>query len=247
MEGFNIESIKKEIDERRSKQQITEQTTGTGRMGAPRDSKKFLVDLLNSVNNNGAPTPAVQALRQVTEITDQRLGVPTTAGKTPQPGLTQPTYNNTPVQNYTHQPQQMINEGGERTDSYFDQQMQRGYDMLRNRAGGQTPQPNAGLSQVLTEYNNAPFVGTPQNGNMGVNAGALNEHIARTMNEMTNSSNFVNLVSEAYKNMINEMYTKEKIETALVEIIQSDTFKKIMKKNIVDTLLEIQNRNKPKV
>ncbi len=250
MEGFNLDAVKKEIDERRSGQLVNEQTTGTGRMGAPRDSKKFLVDLLTSVNNNGVPTPAVQALRQVTEITDQRLGVPTTAGK--EAPIVQPNQQGYPQQQYAQQPmnenlmpQQQMPVGDGRGDVFFEQQMQKGMELLRQR-GVQNQQPQqlgAALSQSLNEYANAPFMGQPAQGSV-VNAGALNEHITKTMNEMTSNPNFGRLVESAYKNMINEMYAKEKIETALVEIVQSDTFKKIMKKTIVDTLLEIQNRNK---
>jgi hypothetical protein len=118
----------------------------------------------------------------------------------------------------------------------------------KSNPNANTPQQGAGLSQTLAEYANAPFVGTgmqqPLNEGGGFNANNLNEHITRTMNEVMGGSNFTKIVAEAYKNMINEMYTKEKVETVLVEIVQSDVFKKIMKKQIVDTLIEIQNRKK---
>lgn len=238
---FSLDSIKKEIESRRAENLVMEQETGTGRMGAPRDSKKFLADLLNSVNSGGAPTPAVQALRTVTEVTDQRLGVPTTVGR---PSPTPVQGYNPPPQQYQPQPQ-IMNEGmgQDRGEAYFEQQLQRGYDMLRSRGGNQQPiNPNAGLSAALNEYAASPFVGANQNG--GINANALNEHITKSMGEIMGGSNFTKIVEGAYKNMINEMYTKEKIETALVDILQGETFKKIMKKLIVDTLIEIQNRNK---
>lgn len=245
MPEFNLDSIKQEIEARRSEQMLTEQQTGTGRMGAPRESKKFLVDLLQSVNQGGAPTAAVQALRTVTEQSDAIYGVPTTIGR-PSPSMPQTQYQPQPQQ-YNQQPYQQpqqLNEnfmGGNTTgdrgaDSYFEQQMQQGMELLRVRAQkNQQGQPQAGLGQALNEYNNAPMM--PQ---QGFNPNMLNEHIA-------NSANFQKLVEGAYKNMINEMFAKEKIENALVEIVQSETFKKIMKKTIVDTLLEIQNRNKKSV
>jgi hypothetical protein len=246
MPEFNLDVIKKEIEERKATQIVTEQSTGTGRMGAARDSKKFLIGLLQSVNQ-GAPTPEVQALRTVTEMSDAKYGVPTTVGR-PAPQV-QP-YAPTPQQQ-SYQPQALNENFGvppqdlRGDESYFDQQMQRGMELLRQRSN-QNANPNVGLSQALNEYSTAPFVNQPTQGG-AINAGALNEHINKTLNEMTNNSNFIRLVEAAYKNMINEMYAKEKIETALVEIVQSDTFKKLMKKTIVDTLIEIQNRNKSKV
>lgn len=242
MPEFNLESIKQEIESRRSTHLVTEQETGTGRMGASRDSKKFLIGLLNSVNS-GVVTPELKALRTVTEMSDVKYGVPTTAGK-PAPQVQQTQYTQ-PQQNVQYQPQVLNEHGGAEIradDTYFEQQMQRGMDLLRMRSGQNQAPNNAGLSQALNEYATAPFLNQPSTG--GINAGALNEHINRSLNEMTNNANFVRLVEAAYKNMINEMFAKEKIETALVEIVQGDTFKKIMKKTIVDTLLEIQNRNK---
>lgn len=240
MEGFNLENIKKEIEARKTESIVKGQAMGV----APKNGKKFLVDLLTSVNH-GTPTPAVQALRTLSESTEQRFGLVTHAGKeiVNKGGAVQ-TY--TPPINNTQQP--IMNDNGDRGESFFDQQMAKATDMLKYKTNPQ-PTPNAGLSQTLSEYANAPYVGTGQQPmnesyNGGVNANMLNEHITRTMSEVMGGSNFTKLVEGAYKNMINEMYTREKVEQVLVEIIQGDTFKKILKKQIVDTLIEIQNRKK---
>lgn len=233
---FNLDNIKQEIEARKAENSIKEQTAG--RVGqSPQAKKKFLVDLLTSVNS-GAPTPAVAALRNLNETTEQIYGG---VGK---PGVTYVA----PINSVQPQPIQTINEmnrnGVERGDAYFEQQMELAQEKLRNRAGAPQLTPNAGLSQTLTEYANAPYIGQNQPIGSGINANALNEHVTRTMNEVMGSSNFTKIVGEAYKNMINEMYTKEKVESVLVEIVQSDTFRKIVKKQIVETLIEIQNRKK---
>jgi len=245
---FNLEKIKEEIEARKSESRLTEEVNGTGRMGAPRDSKKFLVELLTSVQNNGVPTPAVQALRAVTEVTDQRLGVPVSAGgkvvQQNQQVYTAPAagYNQQPMNEvYQPQPQQL----GERDDSYFDRQMQMAVEKLRTNGRPAPQNPNAGLTQTLADFANTQFAGAPSSQvNNNLNPSMLNEQVNRSMNEIMGSSQFTKIVGEAYKNMINEMYTKEKVESILVEIIQGDTFKKILKKQIVDTLIEIQNRKK---
>lgn len=235
---FNLETIKQEIESRRSSNMVNEQTTVNGR-GA-KGGQKFLLDILNSVNNNGAPTQAVQVLRQVTEVTDQKYG---NVGKSTGQQYVPPTNHPSQIQQEQFPP---ISSGVERDDNYFEQQMQRNFDTLRQRSATPTvQQPAAGLSQILNEYAGAPYIGAANTvNNGGINANALNEHINKTMSDVMGGSNFTKIVEGAYKNMINEMYTKEKIETALVEIIQGDTFKKIMKKIVVDTLIEIQNRNK---
>lgn len=244
MEGFNLENIKKEIDARKSQNAVNEQAAG--KVGqSPQAKKKFLVDLLTSVNN-GTPTSAVYALNHINEATESKHGLATHGGKSivNKGGVVNtyvpPTPMNETHQNINVQPQV------ERGESYFDQQMRIGQERLLNNAGQPVATPNAGLSQALNEYANAPYVG--QNQQMmtgaGINANMLNEHVIKTMNEVMGGSNFTKIVAEAYKNMINEMYTKEKIEAALVEAFQGETFKKVIKKQIVDTLIEIQNRKK---
>lgn len=231
---FNLETIKQEIESRRSSNIVNEQTTVNSR--GTKGGQKFLLELLNSVNNNGAPTQAVQVLRQVTEVSDQKYGA---VGKS--------TGHYVPPTQVQQEQFPSVNSGVERDENFFEQQLQRNMEMLRHKAASSTiQQPSAGLSQVLNEYAGTPYVGAPINNvsGGGINANALNEHITKTMSEVMGGSNFTKIVEGAYKNMINEMYTKEKIETALVEIIQGDTFKKIMKKIVVDTLIEIQNRNK---
>lgn len=249
---FNLEKIKEEIEARKSETRLNEEVNGTGRMGAPRDSKKFLVELLTSVNNNGVPTPAVQALRSVTEVTDQRLGAPLTvndAYKVMKQGG-QPVQN-TPAQYNQQQPMNEVYQPtpqqlGERDDSYFDRQMQMAVEKLKTN-GRTVPQvPNAGLSQTLADYANTQYVGAPSQVNNNLNPTVLNEQVSKSMNEIMGSSQFTKIVSEAYKNMINEMYAKEKVETILVEIIQSDTFKKIMRKEVLNTLKEVQEYQKKK-
>lgn len=230
---FNLETVKQEIEARKAENSLKEQASGRVSQ-SPQAKKKFLVDLLTSVNN-GTPTPAVAALRNLNETTEQIYG---SVGKGGSAQTYVPPVNT--VQPHALQPINEMNNGMERGDAYFEQQM----DKLRNKSNSPNFTPNAGLSQTLTEYANAPFIGQNQSMGGGINANALNEHVTKTMNEVMGSSNFTKIVAEAYKNMINEMYTKEKVESVLVEIVQSDTFKKIVKKQIVETLIEIQNRKK---
>lgn len=234
---FNLDNIKQEIESRKAENSLKEQAAG--RVGqSPHAKKKFLVDLLTSVNS-GTPTPAVSALRNLNETTEQIYGGVGKAGA--QQTYVPPT--NTGAQ-HAIQPVNEVYRGGERGDEFFEQQMELAKEKLRNKAGTAQLTPNAGLSQTLTEYANAPYIGQNQPIGGGINAGALNEHVTKSMNEVMGSSQFTKIVAEAYKNMINEMYTKEKVESVLVEIVQSDTFKKIMKKQIVETLIDIQNRKK---
>jgi len=241
---FDLDKIKQEIEARKTETVIREQATG--KAGIQKLSKReFLTGLLTSVNQS-VETPAVQALKTLTETTEQRYGAVGKPGVNASQTYVPPTNQVQPINEiYTSHPQSF-----ERGDAFFEKQMAKAAEMLKLKSNSNQQPANAGLSQTLAQYANAPFMGAPANQSLneslggGINASMLNEHINRTMTEVMGGSNFTKLVEGAYKNMINEMYTREKVESVLVEIVQGDTFKKILTKQIVETLKFIQNRIK---
>src|SRR5258706_3478084 len=147
---FNLDNIKQEIEARKAENSLKEQAVG--RVGqSPQAKKKFLVDLLTSVNN-GTPTTAVTALRNLNETTEQIYGG---VGKSGSAATYVPPVNT--AQPHAIQPVNEMN-GGERGDVYFEQQMELAKDKLRNKSNSLQLTPNAGLSQTLTEYANAPYI-----------------------------------------------------------------------------------------
>ncbi len=226
---FNLDSIKKEIEERKSGQVIMEQAFG--KSGVPKtDKKRFLTDLLNSVNHGNVTTPAVAAIRAVSETTEKIHGMPRQGMtyNTPSPATT--SY--TPPTNYG-----VVNEtGGDRGDNYFEQQMQRSQELLKNKSNS-----NAGLSQILNEHG----AGQPQQSYVteqygSVNLNVLNEQIRKTMTEVLGGTSLDKMVESTFKNMITEMYTKEKIENVVNEFVENGKFEKIVR----DVIIDLSNRKK---
>lgn len=226
--SLSLEALKKDIESRKQETLIKEQASGRG--GVPKtDKHTFLRSLLDSVNGSSTNNPAVQAIRAVSESTEAKFGTPEKIRPNQQQ---QPQNYQQPVQQIVQPQQQQFDQRG--GDDYFERQMRLGEERLR-ALNGQTQQPsNAGLSQVLTEYNQAPFIG--QNGNQnygsGLNATMLNEHIRKTMTEVLANSTFDKLVEETFRNVITEMYTKEKIEAVINEFIQNGKFKTIVDERI---------------
>lgn len=228
--SLSLEALKKDIESRKQENIIKEQTSGRG--GVPKtDKHTFLRNLRNSVNGEGVNNPAVEAIRAVSESTEAKFGVPEKVRiNSSQTHTTRvETVQNNHVQQNV-QPQQQF----ERGDDYFDRQMRLGEERLRALNGQPQQQNNGGLSQVLTEYNQAPFIG--QNGNQnygaGLNASMLNEHIRKTMVDVLANSTFDKLVEDTFRNVITEMYTKEKIEAVINEFIQTGKFKTIVDERI---------------
>lgn len=237
--NFDLDNIKKEIEERRNQSIIKEETLGTGGGIRKTDSKRFIVELLNSVNS-GVPTPAVQAIRAVSESTEANHGVPVAVAKShytpPTPAVRQQVNEFTqPVQNT-----QMY----DRRDAFFEEQMAKAKDLVTRKQT--TPNQNTGLSQQLAEYATSQYVGAgatqqplhevQQYG--AINPSLLNEQIRKTMIDVLGGNTFDKLVEETFRNVITEMYTREKIENVINEFIESGKFKKV----VVETILDIQKR-----
>lgn len=221
--SLSLEALKKDIESRKQETIIKEQASGRG--GVPKtDKRTFLISLLNTVNGAGdTNNVAVQAIRAVSESTEAKFGTPEKI----RPNSTHTRIENV-QNNQFQQPQTSQVDRGQ--DDFFEKQMQLGQERLKNlNTQSQTPNNN-GLSQVLTEYNQAPFIG--QNNNQqygsGLNASMLNEHIRKTMTEVLANSTFDKLVEETFRNVITEMYTKEKIESVINEYIQTGKFTKLI-------------------
>lgn len=240
---FNLEELKKDIEARKSENLVREQAFGRGNGILKGDKKRFLVDLVNSVNQ-GADTPAVQTVRAISETTEKLHGMPR-KGMTYNAPTQQTNAYIPPVPN---QNLGVVNEGGfERGDSYFEQQQQRAQELLKLRLGnGAIQNPNAGLSQQLNEYAQTPYIGNNQpqymNEQLGgnINANVLNEHIRKTMTEVLAGSTFDKIVEDTFRNVITEMYTKEKIENVVNEFINEGKFAKVVR----DVIVDLQNRKK---
>jgi len=237
--NFNLDNIKKEIEERRNQSIIKEETLGTGSGIRKSDSKRFIVELLNSVNS-GVPTPAVQAIRAVSESTEANHGVPVAVAKSHYNPPTQ-SASRQAVNEYTQpvQQSQMV----DKRDTFFEEQMARAKELITKKP---TSNPNAGLSQQLAEYSTSQYVGAgapqqPLNEVQhygAVNPALLNEQIRKTMIDVLGGNTFDKLVEETFRNVITEMYTREKIENVINEFIDSGKFKKV----VVETILDIQKR-----
>jgi hypothetical protein len=236
MAEFSLDALKKDIESRKQESLLKE--TAMGKSGVPKtDKRTFLVNLLNTVNGQAdTNNPAVQAIRAVSENTEAKFGIPERIRTNQRGGgdIVQP-------QQYVQQPQQQ--QTFDRGEEFFDRRLREQEELLRQRAGGQPVQSNAPLSQIVSEYRQAPYVGAPMNeqynpnANMGggLNAAMLNEHIRKTMTEVLAGSTFDKLVEDTFRNVITEMYTKEKIENVINEFIDGGKFKKV----VVDSINEM--------
>lgn len=231
MAEFSLDALKKDIELRKQESLLMETTMG--KTGVPKtDKRTFLTNLLNSVNTQDRNNSAVQAIKAVSESTEAKYG-----------GIPEKNRGNQRI-NETIQPQQQFApqpQTFDRGEDFFERRMREQEELIRQKSGGVQPQNNAALSHVVNEYRQAPYVGSPMNEqynpNMGggLNASMLNEHIRKTMTEVLAGSTFDKLVEDTFRNVITEMYTKEKIENVINEFIEGGKFKKV----VVDSINEL--------
>jgi len=232
MSEFNFDSLKREIEERNKETLIKEEAMGKSCIRKT-DRNTFLINLLNSVKVGDPNNQSVQAIKAVTESTDVVHGNSNVIAGNQQTHLNIPSQ-----QQQFHNPQQgyQNHQGGfeDRSEGYFREQERIALERLSNSIPKPPSQNNVPMSQMLTEYNKTPYVGQPNNYGGGINAQLLNEHISKTMNEILNSAMADKLVEGMTKNILSEVYARERVEKVVKALIDDGTFRKMLIEGLVE-------------
>lgn len=249
---MDIAELKKEIENR--KKNIDERGNVLGEQKVKKQSGgQFLRELMHSART-GQETHASKKVKAVDRLAESKVtGKPVDpdvldhlAKPSNAPSLSSKVESNTPPQ---------------RTASMDAREEAR---TLKEDNYGVTQKNNAGLSDLISQYQNTPRVGAPMNsngmlteeqmlakmrGNNGNPAnynnygygstGIINEEVTRVAKELLNE-NFGKLYAEAMKNSIIETYKREVIKEAINE--NRSFIEQIVRETIIDLQKKAQSK-----
>jgi hypothetical protein len=259
---FDLSALKNEIATRN---QSTAQRAASGRMneGAVRkDKRAFLGGLVTSLSQ-GVPTEATSVISTISNVVESKHGHPQGKKISPVPQHHAPIINevhNPPVMNNGGGQtlgQALSNVGsiingqnpygsidGERGDMVFEQRMANSMNRMVSNFGQPQPMPqypqNYGQPQSLNEqqmYQQMLLQQQQQVGGAMVNPQALNEHVKNQLFEVLDR-NLEKLVEAAFKSVLTNVYSNERIHSAIDEYTKGDRFKN----QISEVIKEIAKR-----
>jgi hypothetical protein len=251
----DLNKLKAEID--RSKNELASKEIAMGRVpenAVAKGKRGFLNELVSSMHHGGNST-AIEAIRAVNETVESRRGVPQAVAKNNQ--------NNQPRQ----QRQQYVP-----VNENVAPQPKTGADdwgvpgITTGRGGNGGYQPNMGggyggggygdrgdelfeqnIARQMAEYDRMKMQGNPVTARAMQNI-QQGQQYPQQMNEQiiveqpNDGRNMEKLVESAFKNVLTDIYTKERIQESLIELLQTDEGLKIVGRAIN----EIAKRNKAK-
>ncbi len=235
---IDLEVLKKSVEERKNNSMIVEQAMG--KTGVPKtDKRTFLANLLSSVNQGDRNNTAVQALQTLNETVEATRGVPTAVAKNMGVGRMGEAYTPAPAT-----PNTSYRDG----DAAFEREVQkRAEDMVR--LGKMNASNSVPLSEAVNNYAKTPYVGQPMNEQYAPQqqySSPMNEQILKSVADVMGSAMFDKMINESFRNVITEIYTKEKIENVIKEYVESDIFKKVVAGKVADTIKQLQEIQKKK-
>jgi hypothetical protein len=239
MSEFKVDfkALKQQIEAGKAQQTTKEVALGRVPEGAiPKKNKKaFLNELVHSMRS-GVSTSATEAIRSVNETVEVKRGQPPAVAKNTGGKYALPRQQYTPINENVIQPQiprtaandwaipQFVQVGGgygnERED-LFEQNLQKqmaAFDQMKMNG-------NPVAAQIMQQ---------PQYPHQ------MNEQVV--VQQPMTERNMDKLVESAFKNVLTEIYTKQKIQESLHDFLASDEFEKI----VSGVILRIAKRNKEK-
>ena len=257
MADIDIKALQKTIDSR--KKELTEKRGLLGENTVvPITSDAFLRELIHSTNT-GQETGASIKIKTVDQVAEAKI-----TGKAIDPSLlshipqTTPNVSVTPNVEATPNYNPQINNAAKIEEARNIKEAA----AILDRKGMTGSVSNAGIADAIANYQNIPQVGAPMveaqkgsmlteqqvltsiaNGTTTSNAMTPNGLIVEQVTNMARQildENFGVLYTEAMKNSIIESYKTEKVRDALQE--NRDMIKEI----VVETIIELQKRNKSK-
>lgn len=259
MSEFKVDfkALKQQIDAGKVQQHNKEVALGRVPEGAiPKKNKKaFLNELVHSMRH-GVNTDAVEAIRTVNETVEIRRGQPPAVAKNTGGKYAQPKNNYVPMnENVAPQPQHRNaadewgvpqGAGGNGRGGYGGNGGNGGYDGERENLFEQN------LHKQMAAFDQMKMTGNPvaaqimQQQPQYPNQQGYQPQYPHQMNEQViveqPERNMEKLVESAFKNVLTEIYTKQKIQEALSDFLKSDDFVKV----VGQAINEIAKRNKAK-
>jgi len=232
---LNLELIKKEIESSKSQKKRQAVTEGHD---IPMAADEFLYNLKNAVET-GQPNKATAKLGVVQELSESMKLDETgqIVGKKPVNEVINNHMNATqqPRQQPNPQPKQPHvnqNQLEQQADENFYKNLQETQQLI---TGNKTN--NAGLADAMAQYTNMGSTRTNPQSQPINNPNYLIEQVNNAVHTYFQSSNVVNIIEQAVKNTMMEIYEKEKLASALNE--NKDMIQKI----VVDTIISLKKRN----
>jgi hypothetical protein len=216
--GINLDKLKAEIDNRKTNKNSVATKLGETVVGDASTKGSFLNELILSLNT-GQQTNSTNVVKLIENKVATKLG------ESPKLNVTQPT-KKSDLSDLNH----MNNVGmsQERDDLLYEQFKQK------------TIQSKQTLTDSLESYTQQPNIQTHQQMNMGNNNQFLNENYVNNIKSIINNQLAENsqiILNEAFKDMILEMYTYDRIK----EVINEN--KKMIKDLIYEVLREIKEKS----
>ncbi|NJO65274.1 MAG: hypothetical protein HC836_46410 [Richelia sp. RM2_1_2] len=245
---FDVSKIREEVDSRK-KQQIQKAESSGQAVHAPVSSMSFLRSLKESVVTGNASSAVINKMKMVEQKAYEKNPIAPRPSKVLDENMSSliGVGTNVAPQQRQQPPRQQaydINEGQDSVDpreAQMYREMQARNTNLANRAGGNVD------SLISEYYNTKPVSQSPQHQQIPMGGGLmLNE---RAINEAIDDR-FTTYISEsagpimeaALKNTIIELYSKERVKKALIEM----DLTKMVKEIVIETIKELQDRNKKK-
>ena len=245
---IDIQKIKKDIEQEKRKKREVAEALGES-IEVPVTSDKFLNELLTSVNY-GVNSPVVKKIKEVSKISmekdvsginnniNQKSTISEAIASHMPTNRNHNHYNNNnsiPTNNNINynaiQSKEDINniiklQEREREEQLLAEYKRKERELLNN---------NGGMKNVTTPLSSLPH---PQQQNYGQNSIITEQVNARVDNFL--NENFAKVITAALKNVIIEQYKTERVEKAINENID------LIKKIVVDTIIELKERQKEK-
>lgn len=239
MSEFKVDfkALKQQIEAGKAQQTTKEVALGRVPEGAiPKKSKKaFLNELVHSMRS-GVSSNATEAIRSVNETVEVKKGQPPAVAKNTGGKYAVPRQHYTPMNENVMQPQPRTaandwgipqgvqtggGYGGNEREDLFEQNLQKqmaAFDQMK-----MTGNPVAAQIMQQPQYPHQ-----------------MNEQVI--VQQPMNERNMDKLVESAFKNVLTEIYTKQKIQEALSDFLKSEDFVKV----VGQAINEIAKRNKAK-
>lgn len=250
----DLNKLKQEIDSRKTEQTTKDVALGRVSEGAIPRKKSFLNDLVTSMHR-GVKTEALETIKAVNETVESRHG-----GVNAVDGQTQRRRMPQPRQQYVETNEE-IPQRRNASDEWSVPGITGTGGGRRNTGGGyQQPNYEGGggygeredlfeqtIAQRMAEYDRMKMSGHPIASKAMEN---VQHNQQRYINEQVivetpyeNDRNIEKIVESSFKNVITQVYTKERIQESLIELLQTDEGLKIVGRAIN----EIAKRNKAKL
>jgi len=251
---FDLNKLKSDIDSRKKEQNTKQVVLGNVPEGAiqKKGKKQFLNELVTSMHT-GVRTSASEAIKAVNETVEMKKGAPQAVAKNnankyiPSRTIVNEEVAPQPIQRRTGaddwgmggngaQPDMRYRSQGDEREMQFENAFQKqNADFDQMMMAGYANNP--AYMKMMQERGQQPVQSyKPQ----VIAEGSLNEQVELLNEKM--ERNMEKLVESTFKNVLTNIYTKEKIQESLVEFLQTDEGLKVVSRAIN----EIAKRNKAK-